>query len=223
MKSFPGWRDATAYPTSSAFKESAKLADDPLYTSKAWAWQFLRRNLKYQDDYRELKKNGGYRKNHIHAEKYGLCFMVPYLDEEPIVIPFQNSYSLYSLNHRLNRIKPVSLADYQLALVFDLRLPLREQLNQAKRQFEEAFNRSKYRDITPKRKRTEAFIRYLRIIDAKQIEKTSNKVIAAEFLRQGIYSPEKEFKYYPGQSSIERDWKVARTLLNDGYRLLAYS
>ena len=53
--------------------------------------------------------------------------------------------------------------------------------------------------------------------------KTSNRIIATEFVSQGIYSQEEEYKYYPGQSSIERDWKVAHTLMNDGYLLLAYS
>lgn len=204
--------------------ETERLVNDPLYSSKAWAWQFLRRNVNYQTDYLELRGNGNRGMGKDIAKKYGMTIMIPFTEVEPYLIPFQNTLALRQISGAYNSHKPLNLRKSQIALVFDLDLPVAEQLALAKAQIAEEIQRLNVPCLPPKRKRKHEFIRYLRIIDAKQSKATS-RAIAEQFIAERIYRKKDRTgdKYYVGQSLIEKDWHVAKRLMEKGYRAIAYS
>ncbi|MDX6013430.1 DNA -binding domain-containing protein [Cupriavidus necator] len=114
------------------------------------------------------------------------------------------------------------LERHHLAFVFDLRLPLEQQLELARIQFVEERDRRKIKSPIPRRKRPAALARYLRVIDAKHAG-ASNREIAQQFIADRLYSSDSAGSLYAGQYRIERDWQIARQLVAHGYLGLAYS
>jgi hypothetical protein len=221
MKHFPDWRDRAAYPATDAYKESEKLAGDPLYTSKAWAWQFLRRNLNYQTDFNKFRQGGNRGLGESIAGKYGLAMMLPFSEVEPELVPFQNTHALRSLNRDIKAGQPLKLEDSQLALVFDIRLPVKEQLIFAKLQFLEEAERMGIPAIPDKRKRSGVLSRYLRIIDADR-SGANKETIAEKLIHEKIYFPN-EGNGFSCVSQVDHDLRVARKLVENGYLGIAYS
>jgi hypothetical protein len=224
MNGFPIWDDSSTYPTEKAFTEAERLLEDPLYTSKSWAWQFLRRNDSYKNDYDRLRKTKSLQNGKPTAEMYGLTFMIPYNDPEPDLIPFQNTLALWTLNHRGNKKLLIELENHQVALVFDLRFSLNDQLDIAKCQLDSEGKQRRIKQIKGKRIHPGQFIRYLRLIDAKQ-KGISNRMIAEQFIKEGVYQSKERSSdlYFAAQSMIERDWRIAMKILAEEYRYIAYA
>lgn len=173
----------------------------PKETSREqWAWEFLRRNPNYQEDYFEYKnsppdllteyeypdqdnpkvtkkvKLGIYIKN-----RYGICggiLIDPSNDNPEKIFPqFQNTEML----HFPEKFWEYSEGEYtwkpkhpfQVAIVFDLSFPLPKQIAKAKNILK--YKKSFFKDRLPASKsRPEKYVEYLRLLDAKY-SKTSAK------------------------------------------------
>ncbi|REE91889.1 DNA -binding domain-containing protein [Cupriavidus plantarum] len=221
MIGFPDWRTAASYPTQRSYSGADLRADDPLYASKAWASQFLRRNTAYQADYRRLQTHLGSPEAQSVARSYGLSIMCPFIDETPTVIPFLAT-SVHPQIDYWNWQPLGKLEDHHLAFVFDLRLSLKLQLELARIQFGEECNLREIEPPIPRRKRHVALARYFRVIDARHAG-ASNREIARQFIADRLYPPDSAANFYAGQSRLEHDWEKARQLLVHGYLGLAYS
>lgn len=221
MTSLPNWRSATSYPTAHSYAEPYLRQDDPFYTSKAWAWQFLRRSEVYQADYRRLMPHLGSTEARSVARSYGLAIMCPYNEEMPAYIPFFATAVLPQFDSHCRQ--PLrTLERPHIAFVFDLRLPPEHQLELARIQFLEERARRNIESLGPRRKRHVALARYLRVIDAKRAG-ASNREIAQQFITDRLYASDSPGSLFAGQCRLERDWKIARQLVAHGYLGLAYS
>lgn len=200
MRGFPDWRDRSAYPTASSYPDPDPNGEpDPTYPSKAWAWQFLRRNTDYQREYMEWRdsyRGGG---GADCARKYGLSLMIPFLEENPESIPFIIDPA--PLMHRTVRI----LRPHEAAFIVDMRLPLSPQLDLFTKAFKDLQERLPKE--TPARKRHLALSRYLRVLDARASD-VNNDEIAAHFIADGTYQSQ-AYKYKPGDLTIDKDVREA--------------
>lgn len=231
MKYFPDWRNGSAYPKADAYMEKEALEEDPLHTSKSWAWQFLRRNHEYQEDsdkwfslpIAQRDKTTGA----SIAEKYGLFMLIPYEMESPPAIPFLATLSVRSLERELKQGKGFNLQEFQLPLVFDLRFPIDDQLKLARTQIEEKIKgnsllKAKHESAPQRRKRRPVYPRYLRVIDARNAGASFDE-IAAQFSTEGLYHPN-DSNGYSCRRDAERDYYRAKKFVEvDGYLGIAYS
>jgi hypothetical protein len=220
MAAFENWLDPSSYPTANSFKQCERLEGDPLHTNKAWAWQFLRRSGGYRSDYDNKKSRGA----KYFTQKYGLTFPLPYSLSDPEYIPFHQTLGLGEVTSAERPIKTIDLSKGKVGLVFDLNLPLKFQLALAEIQLQDLQEQHIAPSSRPKRKRITEFVRYLRIIDAKD-KGVTNRDISTQFIKEGLYSvtPKGSDTYYQGQQTVERDWHTARKLMGGGYFSLAYS
>lgn len=239
MRGFPDWRDAAAYRL--AISEGSAATNWPDPRGVQWAWEFLRRNPTYQNDYklwRSLPRSSAERRD--IPMRHGLeDFMLPPSEASPGFLPFRATLALPEISSSrlsepwLSRAFGLSKPDVArtkrsrtcIALVFDLTLPISGQLVLAERQLVE-----KRRHITlqgirldlRKRLRVREYPRYLRMLDAKAAG-VVNRNIAKTFVEEGIYraSPNAD-NFYPGQARLEQDLKRARYLMREGYKYLPY-
>lgn len=220
MAALHDWLDTTGYPTAESFQEAERLEDDPLHTNKAWAWQFLRRSMRYRADF----DNRTNQELNLFNEKYSLAYPLPYRLKDPEYIPFRNTLGLGEIMASKSGLRDINQRDGKIGIYFDLGLPLKYQMLLAEARLKELQKNYTAPPSLPKRKRITEFIRYLRLIDAKDCG-TSNRDISAQFVSEGVYVPKFRSSdvYYQGQQAIERDWLTARNLMSDGYLSLAYT
>jgi len=224
MMHLPDWRDASNYPNEMSFKEEDLLIDDPLHTSKAWAWQFLRRNPQFVMDSDAAFLSGSQNEKSKVAMQYGLSFLLNYKTVFPTVVPFSNTFALRTLSKTHHSKQVSDLQPYEIGLVFDLRFPIATQLNLAKAQYEEEkrkLNDSATLLIDPSRKRPIVFQRYLRVLDGRS-QGASNHEIASCMIDEGLYIVRLD-EGQNGDEQAAQDHHRAKQLILHGYRHLAYS
>jgi hypothetical protein len=218
------WTDATQYPEPDAYNR-VDTADDPYYTSKLWAWQFLRRNVEYRQVTDAIFRDQIFRNGPEFEPRFGLSFIIPYKEEIPEIIPFVNSFALRATTLSAPK-ETVPLQDQQVAITFDLSRPIRQQLRLAHDYLKEQRQRRSQpgEGLIPKRKHIEAYPRYLRILDALHVGTTSRK-IAERFILERLYRrrPERAFRWFEGEDLIERDIRSAKRLTSKDYMRIAYT
>ena len=217
------WRDGAQYPSDRSYSPTENLVDDPYFTSKLWAWQFLRRNCEYRAAFRSIR--GSQASAQIErAHEFGLHFLVPDHVEHPILVPFIDSLALRVQQPRLNPSHgPLKLE--QVAIRFDISRPIAPQLQLARSALlEQRRLLSRNQTLTDTRKHLAEYPTYLRILDAVQAG-VSNREIAKHFIEERTYQrrPHRAYRWYEGEAKLERDLRTARMLAATGYRSVAFT
>ena len=215
---FPDWRDANAYPDESTFSDPPLLASDPLNNRRAWAWEFLRRNADYREDFMLYQKSSPEQKASISA-KYSLIYMVPHsLSTPECPAPFLQTFAL----RELEESSPISaqIAGDKIALVFDLTLPIEPQLDMARAQIKDKASTAGI-DIlwdSRTRLRDKAWPRYLRVLDARQQGAKSSEIVA-QFIADGVLQSHTLADH---EKQINTDYRRAMEYTGHGYKRILY-
>lgn len=220
------WRDEQAYPDAST-------------SDVEWAWQFLRRNETYQEDweyelecYREdpLKyetvaravefeitpgEATGSEGRRYYLENYGIYSLRPPESDEPGNISFEPRYGfIWSSLRQGTEYKSILLAYGQAVVEFDLTQTLHKQLEKAEEVLkikQAAFQKNETRKrIEPKR-----FQNYLRLLDASSAEVDVNEMAAVIF--EDIPNDDPNFT---GAQRVRDGLERATILRDGGYRSL---
>jgi len=113
---FPDWRDALAYPNDETFRDP----EDSSNQARGWAWEFLRRNPAYQQDY-DYALTGEDADREGVAAKYGLSLLLPYsYSGRECLAMFRNVVALRQLDSRSSQLP--QFTETQIAFVFDVSL-----------------------------------------------------------------------------------------------------
>ena len=197
----PDWRDPSQYP------------DPKKASGEQWAWEFLRRNPKYQQEYQLAKEAGDKKTWESLTESWGIgsapldpsadtWIVLAFIDtgvgpgkQKPVNMgpPVLNSLMV----RELGSDEKTPLKESEVALVFDLALPLAPQLQRAKGHMlrKQRGSWGKRRGIvdSEKRARVDLYQIYLRLLDAEikgasvthmaKVLQTHNKVDPAHALK----------------------------------------
>ena len=169
----PDWKDDNQYPDTS--KTSAQR----------WAWEFLRRNPNYQQDWDryvgilkpidERLKDGSYKKetsdniNRLFSDAYGVSPPPHPSRDNCEGIRFERS-KLVAASAHTGRNVNYKLSDGELLLSFDLYLPIGPQIEKARRALElhsKDFQEIHYIKTGTNPRKQQAWKRYLRLLDAE--------------------------------------------------------
>lgn len=212
---FPNWSDRSAYPNDETFRDP----EDSSNYARGWAWEFLRRNPAYQQDY-DRALNGDNAGREAVAAKYGLSLLLPYSYSGPECLAmFKNILVLRELDCRSSQLP--QLTETQVAFVFDVSLPLRPQWEAAKTQIAEKADRLGLvlQERSDSRKRYGNYPKYLRVLDAKA-SNIRSKEISEQFIREGLF-PAGGLSDYVKQ--IDKYYERATELSCSGYLRIAYT
>lgn len=195
----PDWRDVSQYPNP--------------YTSepRQLAWEFLRRNPEYQNDYKDP---------YLHPPKYGLQGLSsPPSDNNPFkdflfnFIPL--SRIVYDSDDSGSTM--VWFEENELAIIFDLSKSISSQISEAKRQLQLLQKTSglKGKQTRPPYDR---IIRHLRILDAVSSGATHKEIATVLF-------PETDNEYpdYLGNDMVKKNIKQAQMWRDEGYKYIVKS
>ncbi len=237
MRGFPAWQEAAAYPSADAYRNPIGLAQDPHYPRLVWAWQFLRRNPRYQEAYAQSRQPRLLRTTGPSPRQFQLAWFVPYHDEDPGWIPFVGIENVRIITANDTQQERFSIAPTEIAIVISLERPLLQQLSMARTEAEEHIaaqqrkaksGRGSAQNKTPAlsppkhtRHQYGALSRYLRVLDALSLG-TAPKAIATRFFEDGTYAETKSAEGYDGQKDIERDIQRAKRYRDQDYIKLAY-
>lgn len=212
---FPDWTNALAYPDGRTFEDPEDGSNQP----RGWAWEFLRRNPDYQQDYnRSCTHDSG--DADAAAAKYGLSLLLPYsYSGSTCLAMFRQLLALRELDDQSSRLP--QFTEKQIALVFDVSLPLEPQLRAAKAQIAEKATRLGLvlQERSDARKRYANYPRYLRVLDAKA-KGIRSKEIAEQFVLEKIFpanSPSDHIK------QVDKYYERASELSRSGYLRIAYT
>jgi hypothetical protein len=154
----PDWRDTNAYRALRGISDTD------------WAWQFLRRNRKYQREYARALDAGS-----LADERLARKWNVTPLPDPAIAVPPDANFTRSRIGILRFSRDGSTLAwrpyeQHELGVILDLRAPLDEQLNVARSAFDDARARLATSDpgLLPKRRqpRRNKFPTYLRLLDA---------------------------------------------------------
>ncbi len=176
---FPDWTDKSQYP------------DPDEFSLSQWAWEFLRRNPKYQSDFAtlELETDQGVRNRRSLQTGTAYGLNRPMIDPRIPAIKLQDRIFQDGTPRIIGvSIQPFQLSAFQAAVVIDLRLPIEAQIDLAKSPlYEEQFRF----DMTKKQAEVEAepgklykrahpgkYSEYLRVLDARRTEGNTYRQIA---------------------------------------------
>ena len=223
------WRNASEYDFGSD------------YPARGWAWEFLRRNPEYREDWEkvkallgelgreypsltsdgwgELTRNANLHRSIIDGAKYwGLDIVFPN-PEQPY---HQSTQNWTQAGRRVLSLGPAwgewDNVEYE-ALAFDLSLPIEGQISAAKAHLED-LQRERAANgaielMAQGRKRTDVYSNYLRALDAEGAG-VAIKNIAAELLPHVDNSTPEQ----PASKTISNWLNAAKKLRDGGYRTL---
>jgi len=212
---FPNWSDPSAYPDDETFRDS----EDSSNYARGWAWEFLRRNPAYQEDY-DRALNGDNASQEEVAAKYGLSLLLPYsYSGSECLAMFKNILALRELDS--HSLQFPHFTETQVAFVFDVTLPLQPQWEAAKAQIAEKADRLGLvlQERSDGRKRYGNYPRYLRVLDARA-NNIRSKEIAELFIREGLFPSEGLSDYV---KQIDKYYERATELSCSGYLRIAYT
>lgn len=216
MNNFPDWTNASLYPDTK----------NPL-TYTQWAWEFLRRNKKYQEAFLEIQQiedKADRRKSSLEAGKLFLL-TVELLDPWKTTSGDIADDKIFISPSRLIIGKSKQdLPAHQVSAIFDLRYPIAAQLQhianelidrQSYARGNQLFGKSGGLKLINNKGRADKYALYLRILDAKSVQpKLKNQKIASI-----IYS--KLLNSKNGQSierKLNKAYSEAKGLRDEGYR-----
>lgn len=202
------WRRAAGYP------EQVSMS--------RWAWEFLRRNLSYCEDFsRHGQHQDGEPSGGWLAERWGILGAAPDPSEAQPLIRWKLSANLV----RQVRTGNPSVNSTMPAIQFDLTRPLEPQIKRVKQLLKSRQERMIRQglvdpNLVNRRARCEEYQNYLRVLDALRERGLSRnesvpvpdlEYIAEEFVESGT----------PLTTANLRKWiPVARKMRDDGYLLL---
>lgn len=195
----PDWRDVSQYPVPDTTEP------------RQWAWEFLRRNAEYQNDFE---------KSDSEPHKYGLEF-----EAAP---PSKNN----PFDDRLFAFRPISriVYDYddsgstrvwfeenEVAILFDLSKSISSQTSEAKRQLQllQGTSGLKGKQTRPPYDR---FTRHLRILDAVFSDATTKEIATVLFPDIG-----NEYPDFLGNDMVKKNIKQAQMWRDEGYKYIVKS
>ena len=183
------------------------------------AWEFLRRNPKYQADFDRFKKLK------THLAKWNLCQKwLPGLGLFKLFDPKDNSPRLikFALTHAprfhvpggkgLSSIECLHKGD--VFVTFNLNVPLKRQLEKA-RKFLEKERANQNIEAIEKNPQKHLFPHYWRLLDARAKGETTRKI--AEY----FYEDKKDFKWKDYEGKIKAEVKKANLLRDSDYVFIA--
>ena len=194
-----------------------------------WAWEFLRRNSDYWDDWnKELQTyyqiTPAYKvdikddcfcieQNQIDCKKkWWIARFVNPDTDDPIMLDFVNSYG-----HIHRNSTKIDLLNGQVAVVFDLKLPIKRQVEVIKSRLSNMQKEYVRKGIIETRKpktSNDLWRRYLRVFDAETDGVQDKKI--DELVFDGKRQNQDDPYYY---NKIIRDaLKSAKKLIEGGYR-----
>jgi hypothetical protein len=221
----PDWKDITKYP------------DLKKASGRVWAWEFLRRNPKYQQLWDEL---AGLKKGPIY-EDFSVANTLQHFERQfgastpappamTITDPEFKWRPQFTIQHPKHWIRPVDWpADEEFEVIgaelehstevlvkFDLRLPQSRQLNSAKTILKTEAKRLAEAGKLGGEPRAwfHKYQSYLRVLDAKSSGATVN-TIAAEIL--GIKNKDPEYR----KAKVRDAFNAAKRLRDEDYLFLA--
>jgi hypothetical protein len=169
--SIKNWKTAKEYPSLTKMN------------GVALAWEFLRRNPDYQEDFDDFSKVApGIKYNHVRRKIMDKWFSNPPikrfvpnpLDDKPRGLAL--FFDKYPRCYHTNTHKPATKYPNDKVVVFNLKIPLERQLEAAEKFLKKELKESK---IKPRKKSPvrDALLRYLRVLDAKAEGKNNNSTI----------------------------------------------
>lgn len=218
MNGFPDWEDASQYP---------KNFDELTYTQ--WAWEFLRRNKAYKDDYIVIQKISDVaerqRQSNQVARQYDLAvgMLNPSLGV-PGELSTENIFVHYP---RFSIHETDKFSRFKVDITFDISLPIDVQLREAKEMLnmrieEESKSKprlfSKHPPLVKKRGRVsyQNLVYYLRVLDAVDSCAIKSKIAKVLFPTLKNDSTHK----YQGNVRVKNHQKAAEKLRDGAYRKL---
>ena len=196
-----------------------------------WAWEFLRRNADYQDDWDKVVQTlyqivPAYKidisddcfciePNQIDCKKkWWIARFVNPDTDFPIMLDFENSYG-----HIYRNSTKINLLQEQVAAIFDLRLPIKRQVELTRLRLHNLQKEYKRKGLieSVRRPKTQSDLwrSYLRVLDAKTVGAKDKEI--DEFVFHSHREQDKDDPYY--YNKIIRDaLKSAIKLVNGGYR-----
>jgi hypothetical protein len=225
-RGFPDWRNGSRYPA-------------PGITSpQQWAWEFLRRNPRYQQlwdrlikphynralfnkHWRDIQNRnspgrrtrprlGGLRHPPSRFQvRFGIASDPPPPWESEAKLLFESQLIQYEVGHRLTTKIYGHLEPGQIVLWFQLNLPIKAQIANANKLLKQ--KRTDYlRSGRDNRMRDKKYRDYLRVLDAKL------DGVAAKPIARTIYP-----KISNGERRVSDDFRAAKLLRDKTYRQLA--
>lgn len=168
------------------WRKPEEYADPDSINPKQWAWEFLRRNPQYQNDFnkfrREIESDGFpiiNQENILMAEKYGLSFIFSNPNDDfsqvrPEALRFLKTGSQVRYVGRIFQ----SQKKGEVALKFDVTKPIEPQIQSAKTTLNFERKRLGFKDPNHHIKK---FATYLRVLDAEQSGIPPNKIASIIF------------------------------------------
>jgi len=220
-------------------------------TSEGWAWEFLRRNPEYRKDWeRELKiyvqkqRENPTEKLSVDDPWFGITpvedsslrwglYVLANPDQDTPYLLFKRLFGRITLSKRfeffmgtpiedIENCKPEAIPDGKASVMFDLRIPIKPQIEKARKALlriqQELKDKRIIKIINPRLRRSQ-WPDDLRVFDAKTEGSIKDKEIAREIFPDttNIYPD------YYGNIKVRDYYNAANRLINGGYLKIAMS